>query len=147
MKVLAIASGGGHWTQLLRLRPAFEGLDVAYCSVHAGYAQQVAGARYYRILDASRHDPMSFFIVVPQLARLLWRERPDVLVTTGSAPALVAISLSKLLRTRSLWVDSIANCDRLSSSGRLAMRLADQCVSQWPEVARDNGIAYWGSVL
>ena len=27
-KILAIASGGGHWIQLLRLRPAFSGADV-----------------------------------------------------------------------------------------------------------------------
>ncbi len=41
-RVLAIASGGGHWVQLLRLQPAFAGLDVAYCSVHVAFRCIVA---------------------------------------------------------------------------------------------------------
>ena len=43
-RVLAIASGGGHWVQLQRLRPAFEGCDVAYVSVFPDYAEELGGA-------------------------------------------------------------------------------------------------------
>ena len=31
-KVLAVASGGGHWLEMCRLYPAFEKLDVAFVS-------------------------------------------------------------------------------------------------------------------
>lgn len=146
-RVLAIASGGGHWIQLLRIRPAFEGFETAYCSVHAAYAMQVPGHRYYNVHDVSRRNPLGFFLVTWQLLRLLLRERPDVLVTTGAAPALVAIVLSRAMGTRTLWIDSIANCDRLSTSGDLARRIAHRVVSQWPEVAERNGLECWGSVL
>jgi UDP-N-acetylglucosamine:LPS N-acetylglucosamine transferase len=146
-KVLAIASGGGHWIQLLRMRPAFEGFETVYCSVHAEYAQQVPGHRYFNVLDVSRRNPMGFFVIAWQMLWLLLRERPDVLVTTGAAPGLVAIVLSKPFGIRSLWVDSIANCERLSTSGDIARRFADRCVSQWPDVARDSGLEFWGSVL
>ena len=70
-----------------------------------------------------------------------------MLITTGSAPALIAIVISKLFGTRSLWIDSIANCERLSTSGSRAARIADKCVSQWPDIARRNGLEYWGSTL
>ena len=36
-KVLVVASGGGHWIQLRRLQPAFDGLDVAYVSVRSAW--------------------------------------------------------------------------------------------------------------
>ena len=42
-RVLAVASGGGHWVQLLRLRPAFEGCDVTYACVRPAYADDVPG--------------------------------------------------------------------------------------------------------
>ena len=29
-RILAVSSGGGHWVELMRLRPAFEGHDVAF---------------------------------------------------------------------------------------------------------------------
>ena len=35
-RILAIASGGGHWVELLRVRPAFDGGDVAWATVHLG---------------------------------------------------------------------------------------------------------------
>jgi UDP-N-acetylglucosamine:LPS N-acetylglucosamine transferase len=146
-KVFAVASGGGHWIQLLRIRPAFEGYDIAYCSVHAEYAQQIPAHRYYKVLDVSRRNPLGFALVFWQMFRILLRERPDVVVTTGAAPGLVAVILAKVFRTRSLWIDSIANCDTLSTSGALARRFADRCVSQWPEVAKANGLECWGSVL
>lgn len=146
-KVLAIASGGGHWVQLLRLRPAFEGSETAYCSVREEYAQQVAGSRYYTVPDVSRRNPLASFRVAAAVLRILWRERPDVVVTTGAGPGFLAIVLAKLIGARSLWIDSIANCERLSTCGALARYVADGCVSQWPEVARDNGVDHWGSVL
>jgi hypothetical protein len=46
-----------------------------------------------------------------------------------------------------LWIDSIANSERLSSSGRLAKKIAHRVVSQWPEVAEREGVACWGAVI
>ncbi len=147
VKVLAVASGGGHWVQLLRLKPAFDDLGIAYCSVQKDYREQVQGRRFYAIKDVSRRNPLSFSIVFLQLLFVFLRERPDVLVTTGSAPALIAVVIARFFRVKSLWIDSIANCEELSTSGRNAARWASKCISQWPEVARNNGLEYWGSVL
>jgi len=146
-RVLAIASGGGHWVQLLRLRPAFEGSHVVYCSVHGAYAEQVPEHRFYAIKDVSRRNPFGFAVVFFQLLKLFIRERPQVVVTTGSAPTLIALLLCKIFRARSLWIDSIANCEQLSTSGHNAIRLATKCISQWPQIARSNGLDYWGSIL
>jgi len=118
-----------------------------YCSVQASYAVQVSGNRYYAVRDVSRRDRFGFLVVAAQLLMLFFKERPRVLVTTGAAPGLIAIVIAKAFGTRTLWIDSLANCERLSSSGKMAARLADKCVSQWPEVARGNALEYWGSVL
>ena len=40
-RVLAISSGGGHWVQLPRLRPAFAGAEVTYVTVDRAYATDV----------------------------------------------------------------------------------------------------------
>lgn len=146
-RLLALASGGGHWVQLQRLRPAFEAFDTAYVSMFESYAEQVAGSRYYIIPDASRFDLKSFLPVALKAVGILLKERPRAIVTTGSAPMLAFILLGRLMGARTLWVDSIANSERMSTSGRLARKLAHRVVSQWPEVAAREGVECWGAVV
>lgn len=147
VKVLAVASGGGHWVQLLRLRTAWDGCDVAYATVHPDAAAQVPGARFFSFKDVSRKNKAGFAIVALQLFLAVATVRPDVIVTTGLAPALLAILFGRLFGARTLWIDSIANSEVMSSSGLRARRLAHQCVTQWPELARDPVPQYWGAVL
>lgn len=146
-RLLALASGGGHWLQLLRLRPAFRDFDVAYVSMFENYAETLGNERYYTVPDASRFAVTSFLPVVMRALRIMLKERPKVIITTGSAPMLVFILLGRLTFRRTLWVDSIANSERLSSSGRIAKKIAHKCISQWPDVAAAEGVECWGRVL
>ena len=147
-KVMAIASGGGHWVQMRRIMPAFDGLDVCYVSIDPSSAGDVPGATYYAMRDVSRRDRIGFLLLAGQLVRILARERPDVVITTGSAPCLIALGLARtFLRARTVWIDSIANVERLSSSGQQARRVADVWLTQWQHLAREGGPDHWGAVL
>lgn len=146
-RLLALASGGGHWVQLQRLRPAFEEFDTVYVSMFDSYAEQVAGSRYYVVPDASRFDLKSFLPVFAKAMAIILKERPKAIVTTGSAPMLSFILLGRLIGARTLWVDSIANSERMSTSGRMAKKLAHCVISQWPEVAAKEDVAFWGAVV
>ena len=148
MRVLALASGGGHWVQLRRMAPAFEGLDVAFASVYQDYANDVPGSRYYAFDDVNRFRKMDTFKVAWQILGILRRERPDVVVTTGAGPGLIALILAKyIMRRRTIWIDSIANCETLSGSGKAAGKIADIWLTQWEHLADEAGPKYWGSVL
>lgn len=146
-RLIAAASGGGHWIQLLRLRDAFQGFDTAFVSMFDSYRPMVDGHRYYTVPDASRFDLKGFLPVFWRALKIVARERPRAIVTTGSAPMLSFILLGRLTGARTLWIDSIANSERMSSSGRLARKLAHCTISQWPEVAAAEGVDCWGSVL
>jgi UDP-N-acetylglucosamine:LPS N-acetylglucosamine transferase len=147
-RVLVIASSGGHWVQMRRLRPAFEDFEVAYASVYPDYAIDVAGFRYYTVKDITRKSLFNIFVLVPQFIGILRKERPDVVVTTGSMPGLVGIAVAKLLtRAKTVWIDSIANCERMSSSGKQARHFADEWLTQWPQLSAPDGPGYWGAVL
>ncbi len=133
--------------QLLRLRPAFEGFDVVYVSRDPSSKADVPGARFLTIGDASRSQKLAFIMVVLQALWILIRVRPSVIITTGAAPGLVTLALGKsLFRAKTVWIDSIANVEKLSGSGVLAARFADVRLTQWPDLAED-GVEHWGSVL
>ena len=146
IRVLAIASGGGHWVQLLRLRPAWDGCAVTYATVHADSAVDIAPAPLLTFTDASRADWWRLPRVAVEMAAIVLRVRPHVVVTTGAAPPLFALLFARATGARTLWIDSIANGEVLSSSGRLARRVATQRLTQWPDLA-EGDVAYWGSVL
>jgi UDP-N-acetylglucosamine:LPS N-acetylglucosamine transferase len=147
-RVVAIASGGGHWIQLQRLRPAFEGFDVAFVSVYSDYAEDLPGERFYTVSDVTRMSLLKLLVLIPQFARIMLKERPDVVITTGSAPGLIGLLVARLLTpAKTIWIDSIANCERLSSSGFQARRVAHKWLTQWPELAGPSGPEFWGAVL
>jgi hypothetical protein len=147
-KVLALSSGGGHWVQLLRLRPAFEGCDVAYATVMEGYRADLdPGADLHVIPDGNRWSKINLLRAALAVLILLFRLRPDVVVTTGAAPGYFAVRFGKLLGARVVWIDSIANAEELSMSGIKAGTFVDLWLTQWPHLARDGGPKFCGSVL
>jgi hypothetical protein len=148
-RVVAIASGGGHWLQLRRVAPAFDGMDVVYVGVLKEYAADVPAARFYAVPNVTRLSVGRLLLLAPRLLRILIKERPSVVVTTGSAPGLIGIAIAKtLFGSKTIWIDSIANYECLSTSGALARRFADVWLTQWPHLAKERpGPSFWGAVL
>lgn len=144
---MAVASSGGHWTQLLRLKPVFEQYQVFYASTNRSNEDEVEGHRFYYFTDANRKTSWNFFVMVFQILRIMIRERPSIIISTGSAPGLITLMIGKLFLTRNVWIDSIANVEKMSTSGRIAKYFADLYLTQWPELAKPNGPLYKGSVI
>ena len=146
-RVLAVASGGGHWVQLMRLRPAFEGTEIHYATVDRSAARMVAPAPVHLYPDANKDTKLRLVMAAIRLAIIVLRVRPHVVVSTGAAGGYLAIRIARLLGARTMFLDSIANTRELSVSARLAQRAADLVLSQWPAVAQAHGAEYRGAVL
>lgn len=146
-KVMAVASGGGHWVQLLRLRPAFEGSQMIYVTVEPSAKVDIVDGGFYAIREGGRNSPFRLFISVLQLFFLIVRLRPDVVISTGAAPGYFAIRIGKMLGAKTIWVDSVANTQKLSMAGAMVERYADLWLTQWPHLSKKNGPSYFGSVI
>lgn len=145
-KVLAVASGGGHLIQLLRLRKAFEGRQVAFVSTNPDYQTQIQ-EKLYTVKDANLDDKPGLVVMFLQMLWIVLRYRPDVVITTGAAPGYAAIMFGKLLGAKTLWLDSIANGEELSTSGKQAKRWADAWLTQWEHLSSETGPQFKGRVL
>ena len=146
-KVLAVASGGGHWVQLLRTLPAFEGADIAYVTTLASYRQHVEPAQFYTICDANLWTKFRLARMALKMLWIIVRERPDLVISTGAACGYFALRMGKWFGARTIWVDSIANAEKLSLSGRKVGPYADLWLTQWPHLARAEGPRFEGAVL
>jgi hypothetical protein len=146
-KILAVASGGGHWVQLQRLRPAFAGEDVVYVTVDKAYRADIGTAPLYVVNDATRWSKWSLVKLALRIAWIVVKQRPDVVVTTGAAPGYFAVVFGKLFGARTAWIDSMANVEQLSMAGQKAGRWADRWLTQWPALAEPGGPTFEGAVL
>lgn len=146
-RLLAVSSGGGHWVQLLRIKPAFEHCEVVFVTVDESYHAQVPDHRFYVVNDANRWSKIRLLTAAQRLAWIIWNERPDIVVSTGAAPGYLALELGRALGARTIWLDSIANVEELSMSGSWIGHSADLWLTQWPHLARPEGPYYTGSVL
>jgi len=133
--------------QLLRLRPAFEHHNVFYVTTSEGNKATVPGHKCYIVKDASRWNKLGLLVMLIQVMAVMIRVRPDVVITTGAAPGVFAIRVGKLLGTKTIWIDSMANVEELSMSGRLVGPYADLWLTQWKELERKDGPLYRGSVF
>lgn len=145
-RVLAIASAGGHWIQLMRLRPALDGAQVTWATTRAELAAGPEG-KVHVVADGSASNPLRVLRSLFQVFWLLLRLRPHVVITTGAAPGAAAVVLGRLLGARTVWIDSIANGEQLSRSGRLVRRFAVAWLTQWEHLAGGDGPQYWGRIL
>ena len=147
-RILAVASAGGHWVQLGRISEAFADSDTLYVTTTAGETAPSGDRPVVKIADGSRKEPFRLLLTGMQLAILMLRFRPDAIITTGAAPGYVALRLGKLRGCRTVWLDSIANAEEISMSGRLARPYADLWLTQWDKLASTTpGLEYWGQVL
>lgn len=146
-RLLAVASSGGHWVQLQRLTPAFEGHQVRFMSTGKDLASQVAPNRFYHVNDASMWEKFALFLMALRVAVVVISFRPQVVISTGAAVGFFAILFGRLLGARTIWVDSIANGEELSLAGRKVRPWATHWLTQWPELAGSEGPSFVGAVL
>ena len=147
LKVFAVASIGGHGVQLLRIAKALEKeFDVVYMSTHEKCATMVEGRVYYSMNDFSRWD---FYKMFPELLHSIYiicKEKPSIVITTGAAPGLVCLFAAKICGIRTVWIDSIANVEHISFSGRIASKFASRIYTQWPSLA-GNKVIFAGNIF
>lgn len=160
-KVLAISSAGGHWVQLQRMRPAWDGCNVIYVTTKEGYKTDLdrdaierkqLPPRFYCVVDANRWQKIRLVRQLISIAYIMSKERPDVVISTGAAAGFFALKIGKLFGARTIWVDSIANAETLSLSGKKAKECTDLWLTQWEHIAGSENsdvksLEYRGSVV
>ena len=132
---------------MLRMRPAFDGMNQVFASTDPLLRSQVPDKQFYAILDASTWQKFRLVLQALQVLFILLRERPALVISTGASSGFFALMFASKLGMRTIWVDSIANSEELSLSGRRVGKYADLWLTQWEHLSEPGGPDYAGSVV
>ena len=146
-KVLAVASGGGHWEQLMLLRDTLENYDVRFATTDPDIVRQRGIENAETLPDCNQNTPFKAALCAIISLRIILKHRPDIVLSTGAAPGYFCLLAGRLLGAKTLWIDSVANGEELSMCGKLSKRTAHECLTQWEHLADDNSVKYRGAVL
>jgi len=145
LHVLVVMGEGGHTKQCLRLVDLMGTADYHYSYVlvtedTVSESKISVPGPVYRVVRPGcvKAGGLSRLATVPwstlQAALLLWRVRPDAVVTAGPGVALPVCVAAKLVDARVIFVESCSRVRRLSWTGRLMRPLADLFFVQWEEL-------------
>ncbi|MCJ8296353.1 MAG: UDP-N-acetylglucosamine transferase subunit ALG14 [Colwellia sp.] len=147
IKLLAVTSKGGHSVQLSRLFPAFNGMDITVLSTSNENPFPKEAITYKYIDDCNKDQIINTMKCFFQICKIVFKEKPAVIISTGAAPGVLAFIAGKIIGSKLVWIDSIANANSLSLSGKIANKMTSYCYTQWPDLVRDKGPKYIGSVI
>ena len=149
LRICLAASAGGHISQLLKLAACWDGYKTFYVTTTEVVRDNLGKlGEVYVVGECNRQHPIRVLAVFLRCVRIIYKERPDVVISTGAAAGCILCFLGKLLGAKVVWIDSITNVERISLSGRMVRYIADLFLVQWPELAgRYEKVEYVGAVV
>ena len=136
-KIGLICSHGGHFTELLQVREAFEGYPTFLLTYKEVSTLNQKNAYY--IANIGR-NAVAFIFGVFKIFFVLLKERPTVLFSTGSEIAIPPFYFGKFLfGTKLIYLESCAQIFRPSMTGKWVYPITDLFLVQCESLLRQYG--------
>jgi UDP-N-acetylglucosamine:LPS N-acetylglucosamine transferase len=139
MKLALVCSPGGHLTEMMMLSPAFEGHEHFLVVARSPRTESLASRECMYLIPDVGTNLWLMALAFLQAFRILIKERPDVVVSTGAEVAIPFSWLGKLLGARVVYVESWCRIHTRSGTGPLVYPVADLFLVQWPGLLEEYG--------
>lgn len=146
---LLVCSPGGHLLQMLRLQPAWGRMPCTWVTLEAPDSTHLLREQSVVFAKGPTNRSLRALLANFGIAwRVVRRERPAAILSTGAALAVPFFLVGKLHGVRLVYVESLTRTEELSLAGKLVYPLADAFFVQWPGAAAKRRRArYVGGLL
>lgn len=142
-KVMFISSTGGHLSELLQLEPIFSKYNYRILTEKTKpnmYLKDKYSDKVDFVLFGNRHHFLRYFLVMPINAILimyyLLKFRPETLITTGAHTCIFPCLLAKLFGKQIIYIETFANLESKTMTGRMMYYIADTFIVQWKSMLK-----------
>ena len=136
------ASSGGHFEQIMMLKPLMEKYDSFLITEKTPYGleeKNESELRTYFVDQINRRE----ILFLPKLLmnclmslRIIIKEKPDVLITTGVLAMIPVSFLTKHYGGKLIFIESFAKVTSTTISGKTLYPRADRFYVQWEEMLK-----------
>jgi hypothetical protein len=133
-RVMLVGSSGGHLAQLCALRPWSAPLERTWVTFDTPDAlSRLAGERVFWAYHPTTRNAWNLLRNLVLAVRLVTRERPDVIVSTGAGVAFPVMVIGWLRNSVTVYIEVVDRLDTPTLTGRLCRPVTTVFCVQWPQ--------------
>ncbi len=134
IKICFAASAGGHYEQLMMLRPLRERYDSFTLTEKTKYKADIESEKTYYLIQVNRKEWDCLLKMIVNAIRSIvffLHERPDIVICTGVLAMIPMCLLVKLTGGKLVYIESFAKVTSPTETGKFLYKYADQFYVQW----------------
>lgn len=137
MKVCLVGSSGGHLTHLYMLKDFWKNEDRFWVTFPKEDAKSLLAKEKVYACHYPTNRNLKNLIKNTFLAfRVLFKERPDLIISSGAAVAVPFFYLGKLFGAKTIYIEVFDRMDKPTVTGRLVYPVTDKFIVQWEEMKK-----------
>lgn len=136
MKICLACSHGGHLAEMLHLQEAFEGHETFFITYDSARTRELE--RKYLLRNIGK-NPLLMAQAFVSMFRILRKEKPKLIISTGAEIAIPAFYLAKLFRIKTIFIESWTRVTQPTGTGRMVYPVADVFLVQWERLLTKYG--------
>ena len=134
VKICFAASSGGHYEQLMMLKPLMEKYDSFVITEKTDYSAEAKGEKTYYMKQVNRREKDFIWRMIQNAWKSIGiyrKEKPDVVICTGVLAMIPICLISKFMGKKLIYIESFAKVTSPTETGKLLYKFADQFYVQW----------------
>jgi len=150
LKICLACSAGGHLTEEMYLKDCYSKRQHFFITFRRQDTSDLAKTEKVYFVEDPGRNPASLVKCIVQSLRVLSKEKPDVVLSTGAGVAVSACYIAKLLLgAKVIFLESFCRVEEPSLAARLVYPIADLFMVQWPQMLGKYGpkAVYRGAIV
>lgn len=137
MKVCLVGSSGGHLTHLYLLKKFWEKEDRFWVTFDKEDANSILKQeKLYHCYFPTNRNIKNLIRNTFLAIKVLKREKPDLIISSGAAVAVPFFYLGKLFGAKTVYVEVFDRIDKPTLTGKMVYPVTDLFVVQWAEMKK-----------
>ena len=135
IKVCLVGSSGGHLMHLYMLKPFWENKEHFWATFDKEDARSLLkNEKVYPVYYPSNRSIKALIINTYRAIRILRKERPDLIISSGAAPAIPFFWIGKMLGAKTIYIEVFDRIDKPTISGKICYPVTDKFIVEWEEM-------------
>lgn len=134
LKVCLVGSSGGHLTHLYMLKPFWEKNERFWVTFNKEDATSLLhNETMYSCYYPTNRSLKALLINTFLAFKVLRKEKPDLIISTGAAVAVPFFYIGKIMRIKLIYIEVFDRIDQGTLTGKFVYPITDYFIVQWEE--------------